>query len=53
MKKYIKPIVKIVETETSTILAGSDPSTHDEQGNSTWHARGNRTLDLTFDDDEE
>lgn len=42
MKKYIKPIVKIVETETSSILAGSDPTLNNTQGNGSWHARDHR-----------
>lgn len=41
MKKYIKPITKVVEIETNSLLAGSDPSLNDKQGNGSWHAKGN------------
>ena len=50
MKKYIKPIVKIVEIENENILAGSD--VHDQIGG---HQLGKKIVedDYFWEDEEE
>lgn len=48
MKKYIKPISKVVEIDSNAILAGSDPSLNNAQGNGSWHAKQNDWDDEDF-----
>ena len=39
MKKYIKPTVQAIEIKNDSILAGSDPSLNNAQGNGSWHSK--------------